>query len=117
MGLDKRRVQKSIANGCYQTFGGFADMQTGEDTHQESAKTGRKCMDALIQLGRIPIIRRRSNASAGANECPHFLRGSGTDPGPFPCPFAKEAMSPESREIYSVCSRDNRQRSPNTAIQ
>lgn len=105
MGMDQKRIQRSIANGCYETLAGFAKMQAPADPNDESTQTGTKCMDALVQLGRIPMIRRREDRRTAMDECPHFMRGT-PNPAAFTCPFAKASMSDESHEVHWACVRD-----------
>jgi predicted acylesterase/phospholipase RssA len=121
MGLDRERVQRSIANGCFQTFGAFASAQSAEpppDLIQAARSVG-----PLQDAGRIPTIawtgrRRRRAQTKGC--CPYFRHSrerQARKPGEpsshavgglvreFLCPFF-EAGTPPSRAIYEVCCAD-----------
>jgi predicted acylesterase/phospholipase RssA len=105
-GLDRRRVQKSIADGCYQTLLVIASEQAGHGLTAQSVQ-------ALTADKRIPRIELRAREEKVADgECPFFRRTgteAGTDPKPFTCPFTRTgefARNNETRGVYRVCKKD-----------
>jgi predicted acylesterase/phospholipase RssA len=92
MGMDRDRIRRSIADGCFQTMLGIAKAQ------QEGpySMTGRS-IAALTGRGRIPQITIvRSQASKYYGRCPYFK----VDAQSIPCPF--EGM----HQIYRTCRQD-----------
>jgi predicted acylesterase/phospholipase RssA len=106
-GLDRRRVLKSIADGCYQTFLAVASKQSDRGLTAQSVQ-------ALTADKRIPRIERRARKEkVGDGECPFFRRAkaqAGTDPEPFKCPFTVTSYlvrNTEAHGVYPVCQRDS----------
>jgi predicted acylesterase/phospholipase RssA len=86
LGLDRDRVRRSIAGGCFQT------MCTIREGRQEpESLTGR----SLKATGIVQITKRTGESQKPV--CPYFL-AAGAD---IPCPFAEGADG-----IYSTCSKD-----------
>ena len=86
LGLDRDRVRRSIAGGCFQT------MCTIREGRQEpESLIGR----SLKATGIIQITARSSESTGSI--CPYFL-AAGAD---IPCPFAEG-----EDEIYSTCTKD-----------
>jgi predicted acylesterase/phospholipase RssA len=111
-GMQKARVQRSIADGCFQTLRSLAQAQrvTGRSEMLEASVKG------LSALGRIPAVaavQKRENP--GARNCPFFKAARHVPDGPgaaqlweaVTCPFAL-ASEGESDvgEIQHVCIQD-----------
>jgi predicted acylesterase/phospholipase RssA len=92
MGMDRERIRRSIADGCFQTMLGVAKAQA----EGPYTMTGRS-VAALTAMGRVPeITRERNGASRHYGLCPFFrVRGEA-----IPCPF--EGM----HGIYRTCRED-----------
>jgi predicted acylesterase/phospholipase RssA len=105
-GLDRRRVQKSISDGCYQTLLAIASKQSERGFTAQSVQ-------ALTADNRIPRIERRTKEEKVANgQCPFFRRTkpeAGEDPEPFACPFTRAgdfARNNELGGVYRACQKD-----------
>jgi predicted acylesterase/phospholipase RssA len=92
MGMDRDRIRRSIADGCFQTMLGIARAQE----EGPYSMTGRS-IAALTRLGRVPeIVKERKQSGKHYGRCP-FFRVEGQ---PIPCPF--EGM----HGIYRTCRED-----------
>ena len=91
-GLERERVQRSIADGCYQSLAAFASTP-----EVQAALTDR---NTLIQV--------RTQASTGPGICPYFSWVH-TSVHEVPCPFAQQAGT-DLPQIYTVCSKDEAHR-------
>jgi predicted acylesterase/phospholipase RssA len=92
MGMDRDRIRRSIADGCFQTMLGVARAQE----EGPYSMTGRS-IAALTKLGRVPeIVMERERAAKHYGRCPYFR----IDGQPIPCPF--EGM----HGIYRTCRED-----------
>ena len=121
MGLERDRVARSIANGCFQTFGALANAQSNDpvpDLVQAARSVG-----PLLKNARIPTIRWARGSGEPIKTkgfCPYFrhsrerkARKLGVLPTyqqdapihEFQCPFS-EADTRNSREIYNICCAD-----------
>lgn len=112
-GLDRRRVQKSIADGCYQTLLKLA-------TEQESARTAAptdlaqsprlltaKSVQFLVGAGRIPSINLDMDLFTGRGICPYFTKDSRR----FDCPFVRATTGDNDRAkmmegVIAACRHD-----------
>jgi hypothetical protein len=120
-GLERGRVQRSIANGCFQTFGALANVQSSNPA--PDLLQAARSMDALGKSGRVPSIRW-AGSSGGSVEyhgsCTYFrhsrerqIRKLGEPQRylvnaplrEFSCPFF-EAGTENSRGIFEVCAAD-----------
>jgi len=89
-GLKTARVQKSIADGCYQTLLGISQHQleaitaavVGRDNDPEMLTT--RSVAALTEAGRIAAFRPSWDPYVERSMCPYFLR----EDKRFPCSFA-----------------------------
>jgi predicted acylesterase/phospholipase RssA len=92
MGMDRDKIRRSIADGCFQTMLGVARAQE----EGPYSMTGRS-IAALTALGRVPeIVVERKASAKHYGRCPYF-RVAGQ---PIPCPF--EGM----HGIYRTCRED-----------
>jgi len=92
MGMDRNRIRRSIADGCFQTMLGVARAQE----EGPYSMTGRS-IAALTALGRVPkIAMERERSAKHYGRCPYF-RVEGQS---IPCPF--EGM----HGIYGTCRED-----------
>jgi hypothetical protein len=92
MGMDRDKIRRSIADGCFQTMLGIAKAQE----EGPYSMTGRS-IAALTALGRVPeIVIERKGAPKHFGRCPFFCVGG----QPIPCPF--EGM----HGIYRACRED-----------
>ena len=97
MGMDRGRIRRSIADGCFQTMLGIARAQE-EVPHSMTSRS----VTALTAMGRVPGIVIEHNPSAKHyGRCPFFrLRTEAEDTRSIPCPF--EGM----HGIYRTCRED-----------
>jgi predicted acylesterase/phospholipase RssA len=97
MGMDRDRIRRSIADGCFQTMLGIARAQA-EVPHSMTSRS----VAALTAMGRVPGIVIEHNPSAKHyGRCPFFrLRTEVEDTKSIPCPF--EGM----HGIYRTCRED-----------
>ncbi len=97
MGMDRERIRRSIADGCFQTMLGIAKTQE-EVPHSMTSRS----VATLTAMGRVPrIVMERSRAAKHYGRCPFFrLRTEVGDTKSIPCPF--EGM----HGIYGACSED-----------
>ena len=89
-GLKRTRINKSIADGCYQTLLAISRAQV----EAIAASAGRppiepemlasRSVGALTDAGRIAAFRPSWAPDAEPSKCPYFVR----DDQRFPCPFA-----------------------------
>ena len=91
--MDKERVRRSIAHGCFRSLAAFVEARTDPAT---SATFQRKF--ARGEFG--PLERRQK--PAGPRECPYFSFAD----GPVQCPFDQKDMADEVRSIRSTCAKD-----------
>jgi len=92
MGMDRDKIRRSIADGCFQTMLGIARAQE----EGPYSMTGRS-IAALTALGRVPeIVIEREQSPKHYGRCPYF-RVAGQS---IPCPF--EGM----HGIYRTCGED-----------
>ena len=92
MGMDRDKIRRSIADGCFQTMLGVARAQE----EGPYSMTGRS-IAALTKLGRVPeIVMERERSAKHYGQCPFFRIGGQS----IPCPF--EGM----HGIYRTCGED-----------
>jgi predicted acylesterase/phospholipase RssA len=92
MGMDRDRIRRSIADGCFQTMLGIAQAQADGPY----SMTGRS-VAALTALGRVPeIVIESQPAAKHYGRCPYFKVAGQS----IPCPF--EGM----HGIYRTCRED-----------
>jgi len=103
-GLEARRVETAIADGCFQTLKALAE--AGHSEGQGSVL--QRSVLALREAGRIPEVRRcdKDEKPPPRGACPFFTREGET----FDCPFVRAAgfadTPGEVEAIYRVCRRD-----------
>jgi predicted acylesterase/phospholipase RssA len=99
-GMEVKRVQQSIADGCFQTFRSIAQAQ--RNTEVES-----KMLHAAIMKSRVPAIGARVPRGGDAN-CSYFQKDGGPS---IPCPFVA-AAGEDARicGIRDICAADGRHR-------
>ena len=111
-GLKRRRVQKSIADGCYQTLRSFARHQEDARAQPASLTTDpalltTRAVDSLTRAGRIAKVVAAWDPDRGRRFCPFFkVEGSR-----FECPFALDEhnqtrRSPLVRGVHHECLAD-----------
>ncbi len=92
MGMDREKIRRSIADGCFQTMLGIA---RGQEQGPYSM-TGRS-IAILTAAGRVPrIVVEKLRAPKDYGRCPYFK----VDGQSIPCPF--EGM----HGIYGTCRED-----------
>jgi predicted acylesterase/phospholipase RssA len=87
-GLNRGRVQKSIADGCYQTLLSLAVEQQRAATRPEDVDTAPRLLAAKsvrALQGRIPALTRVPDPPGSRDACPYFRM----DGRPFACPFTE----------------------------
>jgi predicted acylesterase/phospholipase RssA len=106
--LDRDKVLRSIADGCYQTMKTIAEAQAGENGVSSHVHAS---MEALMKKNRnntadkIGSIKMREGHSNGKGECPFFE----IDGGSFQCPFAAASTNSvysRSEQVYEFCKND-----------
>ena len=106
LGLDPDRMNRSIADGCYQTLKSLAEAVPGglaKELVQISVKK-------LCEAKRIPKLTKRAGHHGQFDgQCPFFeSTGSGgkpighAEPMPFECPFSKH----DDGSVYDACIKD-----------
>jgi predicted acylesterase/phospholipase RssA len=97
MGMDRDKIRRSIADGCFQTMLGIARAQ-----EQVPHSMISRSVVALTAMGRMPgIVIESKPAVKNQGRCPFFrLRAEAEDTKSIPCPF--EGM----HEIYRTCRED-----------
>ncbi len=126
VGLKRERVERSIANGCFQTFAALANAQLPEPAPE--LRQAKRSIDVLVRPTissgqtrprRIPLIAWRSPRTRKPDgRCPYFThsrpirRSDHEEPQIFKCPFFAAAevegcKNPsEIRTLYRVCFDD-----------
>jgi hypothetical protein len=110
-GLARARVQRSIADGCFQTLLALAEQQaegervTDLDSNKERLTT--RSIQAITSAGRIGRIRKTQHRSEGRGTCPFFEK----DGRQFDCPFAerspgKDRPGANMLGVFKACARD-----------
>lgn len=94
-GLDRDKMRRSIAHGCFQTMSAFS-AETKEGSVLEKALSG--CAERFRPIRRVAsAAKERMNPG----ECPHFtIEGKG-----FACPF-HGAKDGEVKAVYDSCVAD-----------
>ena len=97
MGMDRDRIRRSIADGCFQTMLGIAKAQE-EVPHSMTSRS----VAALTAMGRVPgIVIDYKPQAKRYGRCPFFrLRTEAEDTKSIECPF--EGM----HGIYGTCRED-----------
>ena len=93
--MDPKRVQQSIADGCYRTLSAFLTNYGSEDTTLQAAFEGSN----------VKAVSVRQKDDATPAQCPHFSLGE----HPLVCPFASDENK-NVAAIRNVCK--NRIRPP-----
>lgn len=92
MGMDRDKIRRSIADGCFQTMLGVARAQE-EGPYSMAGRS----IAALTAMGRVPeIVIERERPVKSYGRCPYFR----VDGGSIACPF--EGM----HGIYRTCRED-----------
>lgn len=89
LGLSKRRVARSVADGCFQTFAAIL-RASGEPGTLAGRSVAR-----LVSLRRLPRLARRKDGPSAPGDCPFFSMARAGEPSPSPlaavapfaCPF------------------------------
>ncbi len=131
LGLREDRVQRSIVNGCFQTFAALADSQSSapRDELQQAARSMKSLVPERIpRLEWAPSSEGFEKANRAKGLCPYFrsslVRGGPRMPGEpstsqhnttvhqFVCPFwqADKPDKPWTRRLYEVCCSDETHR-------
>ncbi len=105
-GLQRQRVQKSIADGCYQTLRALTSAQSATEDGLTARAVGTLTADQ-----RIPkIVRRGKDDDKLFGECPFFKLADldGKNVRRLPCPFVNTGSQrrKEIQKIYSICRSD-----------
>lgn len=97
VGMDREKIRRSIADGCFQTMLGIA--RTQEEVPRSMVS---RSITTLTAMGRMPgIVMDRKPSAKHYGRCPFFrLRTEVGDTKSIPCPF--EGM----HGIYRTCSED-----------
>jgi hypothetical protein len=97
MGMDRDKIRRSIADGCFQTMLGVAKAQE-EVPHSMVNRS----IAALTAAGRVPgLVIQHHPPAKNRGLCPFFLlRTADGGTRPIPCPF--EGM----HGIYRACRED-----------
>jgi predicted acylesterase/phospholipase RssA len=110
-GLDRERVQRSIANGCFETLRAFAEAEKGEGFAAETMRT-------LFAFKKFPRFSpRASGKPAGKNQCPYFKMEIAKEVRSMDCPFAVASQErgekgldhpdyPEAMGVHTTCIND-----------
>ena len=100
-GLKQRRVQQSIADGCFQSLAEFARNAYIENLLQPEQRISR--LKSAIPITGAPAPRKVHQA------CPFFLKGG----KPFACPFTRSpnkayvaSAKKQVFDIWDTCSND-----------
>jgi predicted acylesterase/phospholipase RssA len=120
MGMKPERVQRSVADGCFQTFATLAEAQRRPKLGKPYTRAGRS-IKKLKKLGRIPEIcwaRESDTKVTGKGQCPFFRHSTDTRqsmndqalkqvavPVAFPCPFY-DTQKPGGQAIFKACTGD-----------
>ena len=88
LGLNSKRVQASIGDGCYRSLQQFS----------QNADVKRK-LQAIG--GDVTSVSPNARSKPTANVCPYFKIGGKS----FECPFTR-TNKPEAQAVYDVCSHD-----------
>ncbi len=109
VGMEKKRVQRSIADGCFQTMRSLALASGKEGLLRKNRKMLDSAIGGLVEAQRIPLVRIRPAEEAPASsECRYFeeRRPSGSWK-PVVCPFAICAGEDKNvAKIWQVCVDD-----------
>jgi predicted acylesterase/phospholipase RssA len=127
LGLHEDRVQRSIVNGCFQTFAAMANAQSAAPSHelQQAARSMTALVpDRIPKIEWVPSAKSTGGAKKKEGVCPYFRtslvrietrlpgtpRPAAAAGGPvreFLCPFW-EAGTPSTRDLYDVCCADQK---------
>jgi hypothetical protein len=110
LGRDPEVVNKSMADGCFQTLLELARSLDGRNT-----KPSRfKAVSSLVHKERIPDLRllhhppvANKDSRGQGRPCGFFSLRQNGGAISFTCPFSEGA---ESQELYEVCTRDSKHR-------
>ena len=120
VGMERKRVYRSIANGCFQTLGTLADeLKASDDDTRPSENVTLRSVGALLHEGLIPQIQWSSRQIRQEGYCPFFVHSAkpyesytnhrlqtNATAEPFKCPFF-EAGSMEAKKVYKACRKDS----------
>jgi hypothetical protein len=108
LGLDREKVLRSVADGCYQTLKGLAAARKGRNAASEHVHRSMKalCIKRKSSGEKIPLIQVQKNGQyLDYGDCPFFISDGHT----FVCPFAKEETVKayeRTRKVYEMCAND-----------
>lgn len=131
LGMEPPKIQRSIADGCFQTLKSFADASTGSSFVAQVVQNFQQLPEGAgdprippigVRNRKDPDGRPGTSKSAPKNACPYFtIQGDA-----FRCPFtrldgvfsltgprtAEEAEAEQRKiegvkQIYDTCARDN----------
>lgn len=118
-GLSRRRVQKSIADGCFQTLLALArEQETGRtaavqglDLAGDPGLLTAKSIHGLVGDRRIPEITQDLDLFVAKDSCPFFTRGGKR----FACAFVRPAAEDSDksmRGVLAACRDDGMHHEP-----
>jgi predicted acylesterase/phospholipase RssA len=106
-GLKAPRIERSIADGCYQTLLGLASAQVqaedarAADLDRNPDLLTARSVSSLTKRGRIARLRRLPKALPAGSHCPYFEK----DGKRFACPFAATSSKEHYRQMRGVFDR------------
>jgi predicted acylesterase/phospholipase RssA len=96
-GFDPKKVLRSIADGCFQTWSQFAGHANGL-SYLPTTAAGR-----ALNARNVRVVSRRPPGAPLDGTCPFFELGG----APFDCPFAKlNGLSKREQRLYKICAKD-----------
>lgn len=104
-GLRRRRVRRSIGDGCYRTLRSLTE-PTATDGQKPSDDLTRRSLAGLVKAQRIPVLRHVAETSGIGNECPFFERKRKRFSCPFTSTCGDTAPSSDMRDVFSTCASD-----------
>jgi predicted acylesterase/phospholipase RssA len=119
-GLARARVQRSIADGCFQTLLALAQQQAdadrAADLDRDKTRLTTRSIAALTADRRLARIRMSPRPGGGRGTCPFFQ----LDGRQLECPFAAPAARTDRemshmRGVFNACRRDPGHLNPRTA--
>jgi predicted acylesterase/phospholipase RssA len=110
-GLDRARVSRSIADGCYQMFLALAKEQEraeSPETEHAPARLAAKTVRVLTARGRVCRVESNVDRTVTDDLCPYFTRNGDR----FQCPFSEDGAGGDAekgrlmRSVARACRRD-----------
>jgi predicted acylesterase/phospholipase RssA len=110
-GLARARVQRSIADGCFETLRALAEQQAeaerATDLDRNKERLTTRSIHALTAAGRVDRIRKSPHRSDGRRACPYYEK----DGRRFDCPFAQLSPGQDRQAahmlgVFKACRHD-----------